>query len=285
MNRSDSGVSLALSVMVEMSWRSHQKQNSTLQIKLEEGDSATREMILSFLRPFIYLSIIIPVFNEATTIVQTLGRLKDDVGVELIVVDGGSQDNTVELAKQMGVKVISSPISGRAQQMNIGAVAARGDILLFLHADTQLPQNYQKIVQLTLAKEKVIAGAFELAIDGQQWSLRLVEKMVNWRSHFLSLPYGDQAIFLDKKVFQDLGGFANLPIMEDFEFVQRLKRRGKIAIVPVAVLTSGRRWQKLGVFKTTLINQLIIVGYYLGISPARLRHFYQNQRLFSKNSK
>ncbi|MBE9168376.1 TIGR04283 family arsenosugar biosynthesis glycosyltransferase [Pleurocapsales cyanobacterium LEGE 06147] len=231
------------------------------------------------------VSIIIPVFNEATTIVQTLWRLKDDVGVELIVVDGGSQDDTVELVLQMGVKVISSPIPERAQQMNIGAAAARGDILLFLHADTQLPQNYQKIVQMTLAKERVIAGAFELAIDSQQWSLRLVEKMVNWRSRLCSLPYGDQAIFLDKRVFQDLGGFANLPIMEDFEFIQRLKRRGKIALAPVAVLTSDRRWQKLGVLKTTLINQLIIVGYYLGISPTRLRHFYHNRRLFSKNSK
>ncbi len=231
------------------------------------------------------ISIIIPVFNEATTIVKTLERLKDDVGVDLIVVDGGSQDNTVELAKQMGVKVISSPLPGRAQQMNIGATAARGDILLFLHADTQLPQNYQKILQMTLAKEKVIAGAFELAIDGQQWSLRLVEKMVNWRSRLCSLPYGDQAIFLEKRIFQDLGGFADLSIMEDFEFVQRLKRRGKIAIAPVAVLTSGRRWQKLGVFKTTLINQLVIFGYYLGISPARLRHFYQNPSPFFKNSK
>jgi rSAM/selenodomain-associated transferase 2 len=231
------------------------------------------------------ISIIIPVFHEATTIVKTLGRLKDDVGVELIVVDGGSEDNTVELTKQMGVKVISSPIPGRAHQMNIGAAAARGDIFLFLHADTKLPQNYQKIVQMTLAQEKVIAGAFKLAIDGQQWSLRLVEKMVNWRSQFCSLPYGDQAIFLEKRVFQDLGGFANLPIMEDFEFVQRLKRRGKIALAPVAVLTSGRRWQKLGVFKTTLINQLVIVGYYLGISPTQLRHFYQTQNLFSKNSK
>lgn len=230
------------------------------------------------------ISIIIPVFNEATTIVQTLGRLKDN-GVELIVVDGGSQDNTVELVQQMEVKIISSSVPGRAQQMNIGAASARGDILLFLHADTQLPQNYQKIVQVTLAKEKVVAGAFELTIDGQQWSLRLVEKMVKMRSHFCSLPYGDQAIFVKKRVFQDLGGFANLPIMEDFEFVQRLKCRGKIAIAPVAVLTSGRRWQKLGVFKTTLINQLIIVGYYLGISPVRLKRFYQNPSLFSKHSK
>lgn len=220
------------------------------------------------------LSIIIPVLNEATIIQSILSRLQGNLAVEIIVVDGGSQDNTFELAKAAGVKVIISPQRGRANQMNAGAAIATGEILLFLHADTQLPPDYLNLVKVTLDRAKAIAGAFELAIDDGRKSLRLVEFMVKYRSRWLSLPYGDQAIFLRKNVFERVGGFADLPIMEDFEFVQRLKRQGKIAIAPAAVLTSSRRWQKLGVFKTTFINQLVIVGYYLGISPQRLRRFY-----------
>ena len=239
------------------------------------------------------ISIIIPVVNEAPIIeealwqVKSLGSqrfeatsklrsLKHNPQVEIIVVDGGSQDETVNLAKQSGVTVITSSGIGRAYQMNAGAAIAQGDILLFLHVDTQLPVNYEQLVQKTLSRPKVIAGAFELAIDGPDKSLRLVETLVKMRSRFLSLPYGDQAIFLTKQVFQDMGGFAELPIMEDFELVQRLKRRGKIAIAPVPVITSSRRWQKLGVLQTTAINQLIILGYYLGISPSKLKKFYRN---------
>ena len=220
------------------------------------------------------LSIIIPVLNEAKIIRSILSRLQDDGGIEIIVVDGGSQDNTFELAKAEGVQVLLSPQKGRAQQMNAGAAIATGDILLFLHGDTQLPPDYLNLVKDTLAQPKAIAGAFELAIDGDGKSLRWIEIMVKWRSRWFSLPYGDQAIFLSRTVFQAMGGFADLPIMEDFELIQRLKKQGRIAIVPAAVLTSSRRWQKLGVFKTTLINQLVILGYYLGIPPKQLRRLY-----------
>ena len=221
------------------------------------------------------LSIIIPVLNEAAIIRSILSPLLNDLGIEIIVVDGGSRDNTFELAQQEGVRVILSSQTGRANQMNAGAAIATGDILLFLHADTQLPSDYLHIVKDTLARPKAIAGAFELAIDADNKSLRWVEKMVKWRSRWFSLPYGDQAIFLTRTVFEKIGGFADLPIMEDFELIQRLKKQGKIAIAPAAVLTSSRRWQKLGVFKTTLINQLIILGYYFGIPPKRLRRLYE----------
>ena len=220
------------------------------------------------------LSIIIPVLNEAKIIRSILSRLQNDAGIEIIVVDGGSQDNTFELAKAEGVQVLLSPQKGRAQQMNAGAAIATGDILLFLHGDTQLPPDYLNLVKDTLAQPKAIAGAFELAIDGDGKSLRWVEIMVKLRSRWFSLPYGDQGIFLHRNVFQAMGGFADLPIMEDFELIQRLKKQGRIAIAPAAVLTSSRRWQKVGVFKTTLINQLIILGYYLGIPPKQLRRLY-----------
>ena len=220
------------------------------------------------------ISIIIPVLNEAEIIQPTLNLLQQYSQVEIIVVDGGSQDNTVALAVQTGVKVISVH-QNRAAQMNAGANIARGDILLFLHADTRLPSNFVELAIETLKPNNVVAGAFELAIDGEDLSLRLIELLVKVRSHLFSLPYGDQAIFISKKAFVDSGGFADLPIMEDFEFIKRIGKG--IAIAPATVTTSGRRWQKLGVWKTTLINQAIIAGYYLGISPTKLSNFYRNR--------
>jgi len=220
-----------------------------------------------------YLSIIIPTLNEELRIAATLKQIGE--GVEIIVVDGGSTDKTREIAEKLGAKVIISPSKGRAFQMNLGAKIAKGDILLFLHGDTLLSQNYQEQIINTLSQSGIVAGAFELKIDGEEKNLRLVEKLVNWRSHWFSLPYGDQGIFLKASILTDLGGFPELPIMEDFELIQRLKKRGKIAIVSTAVITSARRWQKLGVGKTTLVNQLIIIGYYLKIPPHLLKSFYR----------
>ena len=222
------------------------------------------------------VSIIIPVLNEATIIRQTLAELKQYRGVEIIVVDGGSQDNTVASANQ-GAKVITVAGKGRAGQMNAGASLAQSNILLFLHADTRLPPNFIELISKTLQQPKIIAGAFELAINASGRSLRLIEMLVKVRSRLLSLPYGDQAIFIDKQAFIESGGFADLPIMEDFEFIKRVKNKGRIAIISTAVTTSGRRWQKLGVWQTTIINQLIIAGYYLGISPAKLGKFYRSR--------
>ena len=219
------------------------------------------------------ISIIIPVLNEAAIIEDTLRQLRLSSEEEVIVVDGGSQDRTVSLAQAQGVKVICTAL-GRAHQMNQGAAVATGEILLFLHADTRLPPNYATLVRDALAAPKTVAGAFQLKIDDKGRSLRLVEKMVNGRSRFLNLPYGDQAIFLKADLFREMGGFTLLPIMEDFEFVRHLQQRGRITIVPAAVLTSGRRWQKLGVFKTTVINQLIVIGYFLGVPPATLAYWY-----------
>ncbi|MFP4006508.1 MAG: TIGR04283 family arsenosugar biosynthesis glycosyltransferase [Spirulinaceae cyanobacterium] len=224
------------------------------------------------------ISIIIPTLNEATQIVQTIQNAQTGDGIEIIIVDAGSEDNTIQYAQKLGVKTFLSPQPGRAAQMNFGATQATGDILLFLHADTQLPPHYDGLIRAALAQPGVIAGAFQLGIDSPEMSLRLVEKMVSWRSRFFQLPYGDQALFLTQETFKACGGFPDLPIMEDFEFVRRLKRQGKIVLVPASVSTSARRWQKLGVFKTTIINQIIVLGYFLGVSPKQLRHWYRQQK-------
>jgi len=199
--------------------------------------------------------------------------------VEVIVVDGGSSDDTVQLAESLGVKVIAAT-TGRAHQMNTGARAATGDILLFLHADTILPTSFQILVRTALiktARATPIAGAFELRIAAPLPSLRLIESSVNWRSRWLQMPYGDQAIFLKREVFDNVGGFPDLPIMEDFELMRRLRRLGRIVIVAAPVLTSGRRWLRLGVWKTTLINQIAILAYLLGVSPLQIAHWYRRQ--------
>ena len=223
------------------------------------------------------VSIIIPVLNEAAIVGRTLEQLQQYSELEIIVVDGGSQDHTLAIARQKGVKAIAVTEGGRAAQMNAGADIAQGDILLFLHADTQLPPNFTKLVVETLTQPGVIAGAFELTIAGTDRSLRWIEMLVKMRSHLLSLPYGDQAIFIASSAFSKLERFADLPIMEDFEFIKRARKQGKIAIAPAAVITSGRRWQKLGIWQTTLINQLIIAGYYLGVSPQKLSNFYRSR--------
>ena len=186
--------------------------------------------------------------NEAKTISRAIASTQQSANVEVIVVDGGSGDSTVEFAQSLGVKVLSAS-RGRACQMNVGAASATGDILLFLHADTRLPAQFDTLVRATLIQPDVIAGAFALRIDAALWSLRLIEIGVNWRSRTLQMPYGDQAIFLNSKLFQEIGCFPEIPMMEDFELIRRLRRLGRIAIISSPVFTSSRRWLRLGVAK------------------------------------
>lgn len=203
--------------------------------------------------------------------------------MEVLVVDSGSHDGTVQLAQSLGVRVLSAP-TGRAAQMNAGAKVAVGDILLFLHADTLLPAHFDAMIRGALSnnskgnavkRKTPVAGAFQLGINASLPGLRLVESGVHWRSRWLQMPYGDQAIFLKQSIFHQLGGFPELPIMEDFELMRRLKRLGRIVIIPKPVLTSGRRWLRLGVLQTTLINQIAIFAYLIGVSPKKIAYWYR----------
>ena len=228
------------------------------------------------------ISIIIPALNEAATIARTLSHLEGVNNLEVIVVDGGSIDETAELAESQRAKVIQSN-PGKAVQMNTGAAAAAGDILVFLHADTLLPEDFSHQIVSALNQNGVAAGAFRLTIDSSGAGIRIIERMANLRSRFLRLPYGDQALFMKKSLFDEIGDFPDLPIMEDFILVRRLKRKGKILIVPAAVVTSPRRWLNLGIFKTWLINQLIIIAYYLGFPLERLTRLYRRGKGKSGN--
>jgi rSAM/selenodomain-associated transferase 2 len=220
------------------------------------------------------LSVIIPTLNEAKTLTQTLDSLVPQHPVEVIVVDGGSTDGTVEIARSHQVTVITAS-PGRASQLNAGAQAATGQVLLFLHSDTRLPPHFDRQVQQALTQG--VAGAFRLAIDGPGWPLRLVEWGVNLRSRYLGWPYGDQGLFLTAELFHELGGFALVPIMEDVDLVQRLRQRGAIVMTPEAVTTSGRRWQTHGVLYTTLVNQAMLMGYWLEIDRERLARWYRHR--------
>lgn len=226
------------------------------------------------------LSVIIPVLNEAGNIRPLMEALQRTPEVEVIVVDGGSQDGTAAIAQTLGARVLFTN-SPRACQMNTGAAAAAGGILLFLHADTRLPHDFPTAVRQTLDSAHVVAGAFDLGIQGEPWGLRWVEWGVKWRSHLCQMPYGDQALFLRADTFRAVGGFAELPLLEDMDMVRRLKRVGRVAIAPGRVSTSGRRWEKLGILRTTLLNQLILLAYHLGVSPDRLADWYRD-RNFSK---
>jgi rSAM/selenodomain-associated transferase 2 len=219
------------------------------------------------------ISVVIPALNEADTIGPALAGTRNSEGIECIVVDGGSQDKTTEVAQASGAQVLHSP-PGRARQMNAGAKAAQGEFLVFLHADTRLPVGFADHVRRILTTPGVAAGAFEMKIDGSFPGLRIIERVANWRSRYLKTPYGDQVIFLRKKTFIQSGCFPELPIMEDFELIRRVRRQGRIAMAPAAALTSPRRWQRVGPWRVTLINQVVILGFFLGVDPVRLARWY-----------
>jgi len=227
------------------------------------------------------ISIIIPALNETNTIANTLSALTNRSEVEVILVDGGSCDDTADIARSSGAKVLTTTPS-KARQMNAGAAAATGEILLFLHADTRLPENFEKPVLGHISQNGVAAGAFQLCIDSDARGLRFIERVANWRSRYLQAPYGDQGIFVTKSLFHEIGGYPDIPIMEDFELIRRLRRKGKIVIVNESLKTSPRRWLNMGIFKTWLINQIIIIAYYFDVSPEKLARWYRRKKGKSK---
>ncbi|MHC4779189.1 MAG: TIGR04283 family arsenosugar biosynthesis glycosyltransferase [Planctomycetota bacterium] len=221
------------------------------------------------------ISVIIPTLNEEDALAGTLEVLRWEEIPEVVVVDGGSSDKTALLARAFGAKVLhAGPY--RASQLNVGAEAASGDVLVFLHADTRLPSGFRDRVISIMMRSGAVAGAFQLRIDAPFIGCRLVELLVSLRTRLFSLPYGDQALFMKAEDFRAAGGFPSLPIMEDFLFARRLRRLGRIVETDEFVVTSGRRWERVGVLKTTWMNQIMILAFAAGVSPARLARWYRS---------
>lgn len=224
------------------------------------------------------LSVIIPALNEALVLQATLDAVgaPSDI-LEVIVVDAGSTDQTKEIAQHHGCKVfIGNP--GRANQMNAGAAIATGEHLLFLHADTRLPDGYRVEIERVLSTS-VACGAFPLQIDAQGLGLRIIESGVAIRSRILQMPYGDQALFFRSTDFYTHTGFKQMSIMEDYELVARMRKIGRIGIANKPVKTSARRWVKKGVLRTTLVNQLCVIAYWLGYSDTTIARLYRGRYL------
>jgi rSAM/selenodomain-associated transferase 2/rSAM/selenodomain-associated transferase 1 len=220
-----------------------------------------------------YITVVIPALNEAATIAKVIDRVRC-ADSRIMVVDGGSTDGTAALASAAGAEVIVTP-PGRATQQNTAARQASGAVLLFLHADTLLPQDYPVQVFETLLPTGVVAGAFRFKTDWNCRRMRLIEKMVHIRSTLLQMPYGDQALFMPKTVFDRVGGFPHVPIAEDLLLIRRLGRLGRIAQARGFALTSGRRWQAIGVWRATLVNYLIAGGCLMGLDPHYLSPLYK----------
>ncbi len=199
--------------------------------------------------------------------------LRQYSGLEIIVVDGGSIDKSVKLAKSHGVQVISSA-PGRGLQLNTGAIASTGEILLFLHCDTSLPPDFITSIQKAFNDPKIIGGGFRLKIKADNFGFRLIEWGIEKRSKFFHLIYGDQAIFVKRNIFFRVGGFPEQPLLEDVLLVRNLKSLGKLHLSKKYVNTSARRWKRLGIIQTTLINQVILLGYLLKVNPKHLAKLY-----------
>ena len=228
------------------------------------------------------LAIIIPVLDEAATIEAALARLAPlrARGATVIVVDGGSNDGTPANAAPQADRVIASP-RGRALQMNAGArdaAAAGADVLLFLHADTQLPAEADRVVLRELANSDRCWGRFDVRLDAAGWSLRMVESLMNWRSRLTGIATGDQAIFVERSAFLALDGFAALPLMEDIDFCRRAKRLSAPVSLRERVVTSARRWQQLGVWRTVALMWWLRLAFFFGADPARLAQRYRHVR-------
>ena len=231
-------------------------------------------------------SIVVPVLNETeriNSVTEHINSQGKGFGYEIIVVDGDTQGSTIGAIHDNSVRTIKTQ-KCRARQMNAGAAMARGKILIFLHADTELPDNALKKISEVLENQQYVGGAFDLAIDSDRLLLKYIAFRANMRSRSNRIPYGDQAIFIRKSYFDKIGRFKEIPLMEDVDLMRRIKKDNKkIFILPDKVTTSSRRWQRDGVLYTTFRNQVLVALFYLGVSPATLAKYYWRNKNGNKS--
>lgn len=220
------------------------------------------------------ISIIIPVLNEEAGLSRLSSQLQSirQLGHEIIVVDGGSVDNTLVIAYEVTDRVVISK-AGRALQMNSGASVASGDVLLFLHADTILPDDAVQVVS-DLAQRKNYWGRFDVRLSSSKYVYRLIEGLMNLRSCITSIATGDQAIFVEKNLFDRVQGFPEIALMEDVAISRRLKKISRPVCIKQRVVTSSRRWETNGVVSTVLLMWKLRLYYYFGVSPEKLNQLY-----------
>ena len=221
------------------------------------------------------LSIIVPVLDEAENLTRLLPHLRDRCpGAEVIVVDGGSADRTAQVASAWPHARYLASDRGRARQMNAGARAARGDALLFVHADTLLPAGAASAIARALADPSIVGGRFDVSFANPRPAFRVIATFMNWRSRLTGIATGDQAIFVRRHVFEALDGYPDIPLMEDVEFCARLRRRGRIQCLGLRVVTSARKWEREGMLRTILLMWALRLLYFFRVDPARLHRWY-----------
>ena len=231
--------------------------------------------------PHSALSIIVPVLNEAAQIAEVLRSLEPFAETcEVVLVDGGSRDETVALARRFAwARVIELGTAQRAAQMNAGAADARGEVLLFLHADVALPPDFFEAMQMALRDKRCVGGCFTFGFMADvSRALKLYARGINWRTRWGWNATGDQALWVRRAVFEAIGGYPLVPIMEDLEFFELLKERGQVALLPQRVTVSPRRWQRHGLVRTALLMYALRFGHWLGISSAALKRFFLDVR-------
>jgi rSAM/selenodomain-associated transferase 2 len=222
------------------------------------------------------VSAIIPALNEEALLPNLLEEIRRQ-GAEIIVADGGSRDQTIPIALHFGAR-IAVTAQGRGRQLNAGAYIATGEIFIFVHADSILPYDALSTVAETLQKGPYVGGAFSIAVDSTRPSFRFIYRAANWRSRRLALPYGDQAIFVLSSVFKKMGGYREMSIMEDVDFMRRLRRIGPTVILPQVVTTSARRLQREGVVYSTFRNMTLAALFLMGVRPHLLQRYYPHIR-------